>query len=150
MSFRKFVFPLIAILLICGSVCWSQITTGSMHGTVNDPDGKPVPGATVTISSPALIGGSRTAYTNELGVFRFPSLPVGTYTVSATLSGFRTVENRDVTLEVGQKRTMDFTREVSAISTEVTVALVRPPELPGMKLRGLPIVKYGRTPLNSS
>src|SRR5215831_3383778 len=120
MSLRKFLFPLIVLLLAHG-VCWSQITTGTMRGTVNDPDGKPVPGATVTITSPALIGGTKVAYTNELGVFRFPSLPVGTYTVEVALEGFQKVQVSKVNVGLGVAADVPLTMKMAGRTEDVTV-----------------------------
>src|SRR5262249_2565910 len=85
----------VAIVLIQSALVFAQ-TTGSIRGTVSDSDGQPIPGATVVIQSDALIGGSRTAYTNELGVFRFPSLPIGIYQIQASLGGFETVQAQNV------------------------------------------------------
>lgn len=121
MSYKKILFPLIFVLLICNSICWSQITTGSIKGLVSDPEGKPVPGATVTISSPALIGGSRTDYTNELGVFRFPSLPVGAYSVAVTLEGFQTVQVSKVVVGLDTTANVPLTMKMSGQSEEITV-----------------------------
>lgn len=118
---RKILFTLMFVLLICNSICWSQVTTGSMKGLVSDPDGKPVPGATVTISSPALIGGSRVDYTNELGVFRFPSLPVGAYAVTVTLEGFQTVQVSKVAVSLNASANVPLTMKMSGKSEEITV-----------------------------
>ena len=63
------------VLWAGAGLCWSQVTTGGIRGVVNDPEEKPVPGATVTITSPALIGGSKTTFTNEDGTFRFLRCP---------------------------------------------------------------------------
>ena len=71
-------------------------TTGSIRGVVTDATEAVVPGATVTISSPALIGGTREAVTNELGVYRFPSVPSGTYTVEVAMPGFMATRIADV------------------------------------------------------
>jgi hypothetical protein len=120
MSLRKFLFPLIVLLLAHG-VCWSQITTGTMRGVVNDPDGKPVPGATVTITSPALIGGSKVAYTNELGVFRFPSLPVGTYSVEVALEGFQKVQVTKVNVGLGVAADVPLTMKMAGRTEDVEV-----------------------------
>lgn len=121
MLIRKLLLPLLFVLLICNSVCWSQITTGSMKGLVSDPDGKPVPGATVTISSPALIGGSKVDYTNEDGVFRFPALPVGTYSVTVTLEGFQTVQAARVTVSLNASANVPLTMKMAGKSEEITV-----------------------------
>ena len=79
---------LVALLAFNGTVIAQ--TTGNIRGTVTDETGGVLPGATATITSDALIGGSRTVATNDVGVFRFPSIPVGTYVVEVTMDGFRT------------------------------------------------------------
>ena len=57
---------------------------------MTDSSGAVLPGVTVTAASEAVLGGSRTAVTDENGVYRFPALPPGTYSVKVELSGFRT------------------------------------------------------------
>lgn len=121
MSNPKFVVRAMLVLLICAPLCWSQVTTGSMRGVVSDPDGKPIPGATVTITSAALIGSTRTAYTNELGVFRFPSLPVGAYAVEVTLEGFQKVQVTKVTVGLDQTANLPLTMNMATRSENLTI-----------------------------
>jgi hypothetical protein len=97
-------------------------TTGSLRGLVTDASEAVVPGATVTITSPALIGGSRDATTNEVGIYRFPSLPVGTYEVVVTMQGFTQVTVRDVSVSLGGTASVDVTLQL-AVTTE-TVSVV--------------------------
>jgi hypothetical protein len=96
---RKNFFALI-FLFVLSSLAFAQ-TSGSIRGVVTDTDNKPIPGAMITINSTALIGQTRVAYTNELGVFRFPSLSPGTYFVEATMESFETVKvpNIEVSLQ---------------------------------------------------
>src|ERR1043166_9932644 len=61
-------------------------------GVVSDASGGPIPGVTVTATNTAT-GVVRTAVTGSDGSYRFPSLPPGTYTVTAELSGFRSEEH---------------------------------------------------------
>lgn len=112
---------MILVLLIGSSLCWSQVTTGSIRGVVNDPDGKPIPGATVTISSPALIGGSKTTSTNEDGAFRFPSLPVGSYSLAVTLEGFQSLQVSKVDVGLSATATVPLTMKMTDKQEEVTV-----------------------------
>ena len=56
--------------------------TGAITGRAQDSTGAIIPGIDVTITSPAMIGGSRTVTTDEQGVYRFGLLPSGTYRVS--------------------------------------------------------------------
>jgi hypothetical protein len=90
----------IICLFVVSTVVCAQ-TTGSIRGMVTDIDNKPLPGATITISSNALIGQKRITYTNELGVYRFPSLSPGSYSVEATMEGLETVQipNVEVSLQ---------------------------------------------------
>src|SRR5262249_34307481 len=82
---------------------------------------KPVPGATVTISSAALIGGTRTAYTNDLGAFRFPSLPIGSYAVEATLEGFTKVQVQKVDVRLDATANVPMTMSMATKTEEVNV-----------------------------
>ena len=96
-------------------------TTGSLRGTVTDASGAVLPGATVTISSDALIGGSRTTTTNEVGVFRFPSLPVGAYTVEIELAGFVSHRVADVPVNLEATATVNAALDVAKLAENVTV-----------------------------
>jgi hypothetical protein len=79
---------------------WGQARTGSIFGTVTDPEGKPLPGVTVTLRSS--VTGQLTTVTDEGGNYRFPSLPPATdYQLRFELSGFRPVVRSDVVVQVG-------------------------------------------------
>jgi len=74
MKFKSLAF-LLAFLLIALPLAYSQSkNTGAIVGTALDEENAPLPGATVTISSPSLMG-TRTAITGADGSFRFPALP---------------------------------------------------------------------------
>src|SRR5262245_64891034 len=120
MSPKKFLLLLIVLFVFSG-VCWSQKTTGGIRGVVNDEEGKPIPGANVTVSSPALIGSTRTTSTNELGVFRFPSLPVGTYSVEVTLEGFQKVVTQNVAVGLVVVENFLLTLKLSGHQEGITV-----------------------------
>jgi Carboxypeptidase regulatory-like domain len=68
-------------------------TTGAVSGKVTDSTGAALPGVTITISSEAVIGnrGTRSAVTSADGLYRFPALPPGEYSLLFTLEGFRAV-----------------------------------------------------------
>ena len=123
MNFKRlFVFSL--AFLFAASL-WGQELTGSLRGTITDTEGNPLPGVTVTISSPALMG-TRSFVTTETGSFRFPSLPPGSYKVVAELKGFKTVERTDVIVRVGMTVTVDIQMEVAAVEEEITVVAASP------------------------
>jgi len=108
-----------ALLLATASGLHAQTPTGSITGRVTDATSLPVPGATVTITSPNLQG-TRTAVTSANGDYIFPSLPPGPYTVTVELSGFATTKvTRDV--GAGQPVQVEVTLRQAALSEVVTV-----------------------------
>ena len=81
----------------------AQSTNGVILGTVTDPSGAALPGATVQVKNVGT-GVIRTVTTNEVGRYRVPDLIIGQYQVQATLNGFRTVVETAVPLSVGSER----------------------------------------------
>src|SRR4029453_7834516 len=81
-------FFLSVLILASTTAAWAQGNpTGAIRGTVDDPDGLPLPGVNVTAASPVLQG-TRTAVTSPNGDFIIPFLPPGEYTVTFELQGF--------------------------------------------------------------
>ena len=76
---------LVFALLLVSATAFAQGSSGTLTGNVTT-EGAPLPGATVTVTSPALQG-SRTTVTNENGAYNFPALPPGKYTVVIELEG---------------------------------------------------------------
>jgi TonB-dependent receptor-like protein/carboxypeptidase family protein len=104
----------------------AQGTTGSLIGTVKDALGSPLSEATVSISSPALIGGSRTTGTGPDGSFSFAHLAPGAYTVRCSLPGFRTQELQGVEVAL-DRATKIFPRlEVGGFSESIIVTTDSP------------------------
>jgi outer membrane receptor protein involved in Fe transport len=108
----------LAVVGLTANVALAQ-TTGDIDGTVTDSNNAPLPGASVTISSPSLQG-TRTAVTDAAGRFRFPALPSGQYMVSAALSGFTKVERRNVVVSIGGVASVPMQMSVS-VKEEVVV-----------------------------
>lgn len=100
-------------------------TTGRIFGTVVDGQNAAVPGATVTVSSPALQG-TQTQVTDTAGSFRFSALPPGPYAARVTLSGFKTIDQSNLTLRLDQTVVLAFTLEVAAREEVVTVTATPP------------------------
>jgi outer membrane receptor protein involved in Fe transport len=121
LRFKPFLGWLACILALTLSGTAQAQTTGDIRGTVTDATGAVLPGVTVTIASEALLGGSRTMVTNELGVYRFISVPIGTYTVEAALSGFETKRYEGVRASLNATATVDITLGLSTVSETVTV-----------------------------
>jgi hypothetical protein len=122
----KSTVALIAFLLILSPVAFSQSKeTGAIVGTVTDEDGSPLPGATVKLISPNLMG-TRTFVTDASGSYRFPALPPGIYTVRAELQGFRTYIREEVRLTTTTRLTVDLILKPSVVEEEVTVVAKSP------------------------
>ncbi len=111
-----------AFLLAATIPAWSQATTAGVEGRVTDATGALLPKANVTVVSGER-GISRSTATNEVGVYRFSLLPVGEYTVTAELAGFRK-EAKKITLSIGALATVDFSLAVGEVAQEVKVEAI--------------------------
>jgi outer membrane receptor protein involved in Fe transport len=120
---QRFVFLSLVLLVGVSAFAQGTGTRASLSGTVTT-EGKPLPGATVTISSPALQG-TRTAITGEGGGYNFPSLPPGAYTVTMELEGLQKI-TRKVTLQLANEAHADADLKVSAIAEAITVTAAAP------------------------
>src|SRR5262249_30938366 len=86
----------------------AQQTTGSITGRILDAQNAAVPGVTVTAKNPQT-GFTRSDVSDSEGVYRLTALPVGTYDVTAELSGFNKVENKGLIVNVGQSLEIGMT-----------------------------------------
>ena len=99
------------------------VQTGQLVGSVKTADGQMLPGATVTVKSPALQG-SREQITDADGAYGFKGLPIGTYTVTVTLSGMTTVEQKSV-VPLGGIARVDASLNVKNIEETIVVTAER-------------------------
>src|SRR5437016_4858288 len=123
-SRSRVVFKLIALCMTLGLLivpALAQETTGGVQGTVKDPQGAVVPGATVEVTSPALIG-KKTATTDSGGYFHFAQLPPGIYSISVNAPGFAPQTQGNLELRTGALPTVAFTLQVGGITQELTVS----------------------------
>ncbi|HKV08098.1 MAG TPA: TonB-dependent receptor [Thermoanaerobaculia bacterium] len=111
--------------LVLPVVASAQTAGATLVGHVEDKDGAPLPGATVTVTDPAT-GFTRTTVSNAEGNFRIPSIPVGTYNVQSELSGFATVNVEDVRLSVSTEREVSITMSPSTVEEAITVTAEAP------------------------
>jgi Carboxypeptidase regulatory-like domain len=101
--------------------CFGQgETTSAIVGSVSDPQGAAISGATVTITSTDN-GMARSARTDDAGRFNFPQLKPGSYSVKAEAVRFDAQQNNAVVAGLGQKQTVDFTLTIAVASESVTV-----------------------------
>jgi Carboxypeptidase regulatory-like domain len=125
-SFRILVF---AVFFCTGSAAFAQAGRGGISGTISDPNGALVPGAQVSLADKAT-GVTEHTVSSSAGVYSFISLNPGVYVVTASKSGFATVVQEKVTVNVDQTTEVNITLRVGTISQTVTVtegvALVEP------------------------
>src|SRR2546427_3439626 len=120
MNLTRFHIALVLVLLY-GVQVLGQSNAGSISGTVKDNNGATVPGATVTIVSPAN-SFQQTATTNDDGIFTAPQLPPGNYTVNVVKEGFKTTQKTDVILSTSDKLSLgDIVLEVGDVAATVQV-----------------------------
>ena len=115
----KYSFAVI-LTLILGTTAYAQIDRAELEGTVKDPSGAAVVGASVIILA-VDTGLTAEQPSNTVGYYRFPGLAVGRYSVTASSSGFKTTVIQNVILEVGQTRTLDIKLPVGATTEKVEV-----------------------------
>lgn len=94
--------------------------TSSISGVVKDSGGGVIPGASVVVTSNATDTRFETI-TNSTGAYSVPALPAGTYTVSASLEGFKTAVITDVRVQLGIPTTVNTTLDVGNLVESITV-----------------------------
>ena len=118
---------LAALVLACAFAnnAAAQQTTGTISGRVLDAQGSAVPGVTVTARS-ADTGFVRTEVSDAEGSYRLQALPVGTYDVTAELSGFNKFERKALVVNVGQNIALDVAMAVAGVTESVVVTGATP------------------------
>ena len=114
---------LAAVLAFTGAApayAQTDVTTSRISGTVNGPDGGPLPGATVEAKNQET-GLVVVAVTDRDGTYRLVNLPPGTYTVTATLDGFHAAATENVRLLLGVAKTIDFTLTADTVAETIRV-----------------------------
>jgi len=104
----------------------SAQSTGSSAGLVTDATSGVLPGVNVEAASPALIEKVRSSVTDGQGRYLIEALPPGTYTVTFTLTGFRTVVRQGIQLSTGFTATVNAEVAVGAVEETVTVSGASP------------------------
>ena len=109
-----------AIFLLLSPVSWGQASTTSLRGTVSDPQGAVLAGASVTILN-ASTGFSQSTTTDDHGSYQFLQLPPGTYTLTATMAGFATQKHDNLKLLVNVPNSVNVAMKVRGEATTVEV-----------------------------
>lgn len=114
-------------VLLAASVSLSAqnvVVTGSLGGLVSDKSGAVVPGASILVRNMAM-GIEQSAVTNQAGIYRFPALMSGAYSMTVSLKGFRDVQVL-VPVQVGRNVSQDIKLQVGGSADTVRVSGVTP------------------------
>ena len=99
----------------------AQTNVGQLTGAVRDTTGAEIVGAALKVVDTEK-GTSSSTVSDAAGVYRFPALPPGHYTVQCTLAGFKTFEQQGITLQLGQTLSIDVVLQPGMVTQEVIVA----------------------------
>lgn len=110
---------LVFALLVAGAAR-AQTTTGQITGVVQDPSAAVITGAKVSVTQQET-GLVRESQTNMEGIFAFPLLPIGTWTLRVEQAGFRPVIQTDITLQVNETRRVDVRLDPGQVSESIEV-----------------------------
>jgi hypothetical protein len=114
------VLKVLSLSLFLSFAAWPQAPTGEIVGTVADPTGAVVAGATVVVAN-AATGVTRSLTTNASGVYDAPALTPGAYSVRVTLTGFTSSLRSGIEVGVGQVNRQDFALAVGDMNQSVEV-----------------------------
>jgi hypothetical protein len=113
------------LLFEAPSIAWAQQAAGSVTGTVVDPSGAAVVGATVTVRDVDR-GTTWTTRTSGSGLYEFPSIPVGNITVKVEATGFTSAVRNSFTLTLNQAAQVNFNMTVGKVNETVDVNAAPP------------------------
>jgi hypothetical protein len=130
MSTRRRLFLSLLLCVLAAFACLTQVALGqevtaSIVGTITDPSGAPINGASITATDVDR-GTVWTVKTNETGAYNITRLPVGSYSVKITASGFQTASYPGFTLSLNQTARVDVQMKVGQASETVEVTGTAP------------------------
>ena len=116
---------LAVIGLMAPSDASAQAVSGTILGTVKDTSGAVMPGATVTVTNTGT-GFSRSVVTDTNGEYNAPSVPTGTYSVTAEITGFKKVSKTNIHVGVDQRVRIDVGLEIGAMEEVIEIQAETP------------------------
>ncbi|PYX49475.1 MAG: hypothetical protein DMG76_37325 [Acidobacteria bacterium] len=144
---------LAALMFLATALCGQASYTAQVRGVVKDQSGAMITRATITITNDATAI-SLTAHSDEHGLYVLAGLRPAVYTIRAEATGFRVTEQKNVTLQVDQQTTLDFTLHPLGVITTVEVTTAAPlldtesaalgTDVTNEYVRDIPL--YGRNP----
>ncbi len=109
-----------ALLLIIAPRLAAQTVTGTILGTVKDATGASIPGVQISVNN-LETGVVRTAITDDSGTYNVPSVPAGSYSITASIAGFKTEERRGIAVTVGASIAVNFMLTVGELEEKIEV-----------------------------
>jgi hypothetical protein len=123
---KAFLLPLVILGLFLGvQLAFGQVITSTIYGTVTDPSGAAIPGATITATSEDS-GATASVATNTAGEFTLGSLQPGRYTIQIEANGFKTQKQTGLDVAGGQRVRVTYALEVGSVSTTVEITATAP------------------------
>ena len=122
---RKKMTSLVGIMVLASAAMYSQTSTGSLSGSVTDPNGAVVPGAKVTATS-TTTGGKLEMMTTDAGLYVFPAVPVSTYNITVEKTGFKKLNRTNIEIRIAQRQDLDLRLEVGDVQQTVEVSAEAP------------------------
>jgi predicted thioesterase len=118
MHLKKLLAFVVVLELAMAIVAAAQETTGTIAGRLVDAQGLAVPGVTITVTGPQ---GARTTVTDAEGRYSMPFLVPATYNVKAEITGFKTVEQREVQVQLGRTADVSATLQIAGAAEAISV-----------------------------
>ncbi len=118
---RLFFFVMLLVLIPGLFPLFGQADRATITGTVTDSSGAVMPGVEITAMN-VQTGVKTPGLTNEVGNYSLVNVPIGTYKITFSLPGFKTLERSEFTVTIGQKAQLDVTLQVGEPTDMVTIA----------------------------
>lgn len=125
---KRYWLFLVALLVICvfsGLPVYAQLASANLTGSVRDDQTNPLPGVSVSAKNTET-GLERTDVTDDSGMYRLPSVPFGTYDITAQIQGFATQIQKGVRLDVGRTVNIDFSMRLSTRAETMEISSEAP------------------------
>ena len=117
---KRYLSVIASALLLAGSAM-AQFETAEVLGTVHDPSGATVRGASVTLTNEST-GVARKTVSDDSGAYDFFNVPPGRYTIAAELTGFQTFKATNVAVDVNARQRVDITMQLGSVSQVINVS----------------------------
>lgn len=124
MTKTKLTTLVIGLILSCG-LALGQVAAGSLSGTITDANGAAVPGAKLTATS-ADNGSKIEATSSDAGLYVFPAVPAGRYSLGVEKTGFRKLSRTNIEVRVAQRVDLDLKLEVGDVQQSIEVTAETP------------------------